>query len=168
MQSLKNDKSLDFKTREGAVMIRWKFFVCLFMALALSSCASRKEWGGRLIQPDQIVTGVSWVAAEKKSDVSIRKLRQTNDASFQLVRLNTREKPHTHDRHDLTVFVLKGSALMHFGTRQIKVRAGDVIDIPRGTPHWVENRSKHGSEVFAVFTPAFDGKDTRYLDSGNS
>ncbi len=151
------------KGKENMNYSKYLSFFCL--ALMLTSCASRTEWNGRLIQPEETVTGVGWVAAEKKSDVAIRKLRQTENASFQIVRLNTAEKPHVHDKHDLTVFVLKGEARMHFGNRQIKVRAGDVVDIPRGTPHWVENRSKQGSEVFAIFTPAFDGKDTRYLDS---
>jgi len=124
-----------------------------------------KGWIGKLVQPDTVTEEVSWVEAELKSDIAIRKLRETQDASFQIVRLNTAEKPHVHQRHDLTVFVMRGKAMMHLDGKDIAVAAGDVIDIPRGVPHWVENRSRSASEVYAVFTPAFDGKDTVFLDT---
>ncbi len=144
------------------------FLLTIAALLLFSSCAPAefsRAWHGRLIMPGQVVDHVPWVSSETKSDVAIRKLRNTVDASFQIVRLNTAEKPHVHATHDLTVFVLKGRALMHLAGQTIKVKAGDVIDIPRGVPHWVENKSKSGSEVFAVFTPAFDGRDTAYPDA---
>lgn len=139
------------------------FFV-LSAGLLLSALSLGGEWIGRLVQPGEVTKKVQWIKAERKSDLAIRKIRETRDASFQIVRLNTAEKPHVHQRHDLTIFVLKGKALMHLENEKIKVRAGDVIDIPRGTPHWVENRSHSASEVYAVFTPAFDGQDTVFLD----
>lgn len=141
----------------------------LLMSTLLIAWGKDKGWIGRLVQPGEIVQSVKWIKAESKSDIAIRKLRETPDASFQIVRLNTAEKPHVHQTHDLTIFVLRGNALMHLDNKDISVRAGDVIDIPRGVPHWVENRSKSPSEVYAIFTPAFDGKDTIFLDtSGQS
>lgn len=140
------------------------FVLVVCAALGLVAWGKSKAWIGRLVQPSEVIESVKWIEAESRSDIAIRKLRQTKDASFQIVRMNTAEKPHVHDRHDLTVFMLKGEALMHFADRKVEIRAGDIIDIPRGAPHWVENRSKEASEAFAIFTPAFDGQDTRYLN----
>jgi len=140
-------------------------FLILFL-LSSPAQAKTRKWEGRLITPDEMTESVPWVDAETKSDVSVRKLRATDDASFQLIRLNTAEKPHIHERHDLTVFVLRGEVLMHLGQNAIKTRPGDIIDIPRGTPHWAENRAKNGSEAYAIFTPAFNGDDTTYLYLG--
>lgn len=140
----------------------------VLMGLTFISWGKDKGWIGRLVQPGQVTSSVEWVEAETKSDIAIRKLRETPEASFQIVRLNTAEKPHVHQRHDLTVFILRGRALMHLDNKEIPVRAGDVIDIPRGIPHWVENKSKAPSEVYAIFTPAFDGKDTVFIDTSAS
>ena len=148
-------------------MLKRIFTVIFLLGLStlLLAWGKDKGWIGRLIQPGEMTQSVQWVEAETKSDIAIRKLRETPDASFQIVRLNTAEKPHVHEHHDLTVFVLRGRALMHLDNKAIPVRAGDVIDIPRGVPHWVENKSASPSEVYAVFTPAFDGKDTVFIDT---
>jgi mannose-6-phosphate isomerase-like protein (cupin superfamily) len=140
----------------------------VLMSTSLIAWGKDKGWIGRLVEPGQVTQSVEWMEAESKSDIAIRKLRETADASFQIVRLNTAEKPHVHQHHDLTVFVLRGRALMHLDNKDIPVRAGDVIDIPRGIPHWVENKSKSPSEVYAIFTPAFDGKDTLFIDTSSA
>jgi len=140
----------------------------LFTSALVMAWGKDKGWIGRLIQPGEVTESVQWMEAESKSDIAIRKLRETADASFQIVRLNTAEKPHVHQHHDLTVFVLRGKALMHLDEKHIPVRAGDVIDIPRGVPHWVENKSRSPSEVYAIFTPAFDGKDTIFIDTSTA
>ncbi|MBP9865090.1 MAG: cupin domain-containing protein [Candidatus Omnitrophica bacterium] len=142
--------------------------VLLLASGLLIAWGKDKGWVGRLVQPGEVTQSVEWVDAEKKSDIAIRKLRETADASFQIVRMNTAEKPHVHEHHDLTVFVLRGRALMHLDNKDIPVRAGDVIDIPRGVPHWVENKSAAPSEVYAIFTPAFDGKDTVFIDTSST
>ncbi|MCB9799995.1 MAG: cupin domain-containing protein [Candidatus Omnitrophica bacterium] len=133
----------------------------------LSACAAssnhRSAWVGQIISPGNRIERVDWVEKEKTSDLSVRNLKKTDAASFQIVRLNKAERPHVHENHDLTVFVLSGEAIVHFGDEQVAAGAGDIVEIPRGVAHWAENRSKQGSEVYTLFTPAFDGKDTRYL-----
>ena len=95
--------------------------------------------------------------------MAIRNLWKTEDASAHIIRLRTAEKPHVHEHHDLTVFVLSGSARVFLDGKFILSHAGDVIEIPRGTLHWAENLDKDASEVYAVFTPTYDGQDSRMI-----
>jgi mannose-6-phosphate isomerase-like protein (cupin superfamily) len=115
----------------------------------------------RVVSPGGSAAPVVWSDAEQQRDVAVRTLRTTDAASFHRVRLRRAEKPHEHERSDLTVFVLSGAVRMHFADRVVPVGAGDVVEIPRGAPHWAENVAEGPSEAYVVFTPAFDGKDSR-------
>jgi mannose-6-phosphate isomerase-like protein (cupin superfamily) len=107
----------------------------------------------------------SWSAAELEQDVAVQTLRVLPEASYHLVRLKGSEKPHYHDRSDLLSFVLEGHVAAHVGTDVFEAYAGDVIEIPRGTLHWIENRAAVPSIAYVVFSPAFDGKDRRFASA---
>ncbi|MCG8556934.1 MAG: cupin domain-containing protein [Proteobacteria bacterium] len=106
---------------------------------------------------------IRWTKNEQARELAIRTLRNTGQSSHHVVRLNGAEKPHVHDYHDLTVFVLSGKVNMHLGEHVSSVETGDVIDIPAGQAHWAENAQRAASEAYVVFVPGFDGKDRRPL-----
>ena len=116
---------------------------------------------GRVFSPHASLREIQWTEEENAREVVLRTLRVTKEASFHLVRVRTAEKPHVHDAHDGTVFVLAGRFLVHFGERSMVVGQGDVIEIPRGVPHWAENIHSESSEAYVIFTPPYDGKDWR-------
>lgn len=109
---------------------------------------------------------MAWSAADRAAPVAVHTLRATDSASHHIVLLNLAEKPHVHDRSDLTTFVLTGHVRMHFQDRVVDMLAGDVVDIPRGQLHWAENVSTEPSEGYVIFSPAFDGKDRRFVNEG--
>lgn len=123
---------------------------------------------GNVITVEGPLPAIVWSDEELAKDVAIRTVRQTEAASYHVVRLRTAEKPHVHDRSDLAVFVLSGRVNMHIGTRVVPARAGDVIDVPKGVPHWAENASTEPSLAYVVFAPAFDGKDRRPVGDATS
>lgn len=132
--------------------------VLLFLtALVFSSCVSRQA--PRIVSAEKTVTGVDWAGEDFKKDLVIKTLKTTPEASYHGIRLNGAEKPHTHQSHDVAVFVLKGKARLHIGNRIVVVRPGDVIEISRGIVHWAERMGKDSTEVYAIFTPPYDGKD---------
>ncbi|MBI4617217.1 MAG: cupin domain-containing protein [Planctomycetes bacterium] len=71
--------------------------------------------------------------------------------------------PHFHESHDETVYVLSGSGDMRIEDTTWRVEPGTVIHIPRGTVHSVE--ADEGGELrgYAIFTPAFDGRDRQFV-----
>lgn len=129
------------------------------LPIFLVSCRLGGE--GQIVSPDETVTEIRWSKEELRRDVAVKFLTKTNEASLHLVRLRGAEKPHVHDRHDLTVFVLKGKARLHLAGRTSVVKKGDLIVIPRGTVHWAESKSHESTEAYAVFSPPFDGEDHR-------
>src|ERR1041385_1298084 len=129
------------------------------VASSATSLAARK-----IVTPDGVVPDFVWSDEERAKDVALKTLRQTDAASYHVVRLLRAEKPHVHDRSDLSVFVLSGAVNMHFADRVVPVGPGDVVAVPQGAAHWAENVSPEPSFAYVVFTPAFDGKDRRFVD----
>lgn len=120
--------------------------------------------------PGLDVTG--WLAANPISpteDVKAVPVARTPSTSHAIVQVRTRERPHVHGAHDLTVHVVRGTgrivlAAAPGGTVFVAalrpVAPGDSIVIGRGMIHWFENTGQEPAVAFATFTPPFDGVDT--------
>ena len=135
------------------LLIYFVFFLLLLSAL--SNAAS-------FITPDKNYHKLSWSGTEQSKAIAVKNISRLSFSSTHIIRLSDREKPHYHDRHDLMVVVLKGKAIIHFKEHRVILSEGDAVSIPRGTFHWAENMaSPQASEVIAVFSPPFDGKDRR-------
>jgi len=136
-----------------------KSAIYIFIGLFLVACQPREPV--KLIYPDKIYQHTEWTEDEIKKDISIRHLHRSSDSSTYLIRLKGKEFPHFHDYHDLTVAVISGTSVIHLEDHEVSLLPGDVVHIPKGTFHWAENTDPVASIVFAVFSPAFDGKDRR-------
>ena len=132
----------------------WPF---LLLTLFLAGCGSAV--GGRVISSDNDVSDFAWTAEEIAKPIAVRRRHATAETSVSLIRLAGAEQPHIHKDHDLVVVVLRGSARLHLGQRVIDVHPGDVIEIPRGVVHWAENTARSASDVYAIFSPPYDGQD---------
>jgi len=81
------------------------------IGLLLAACQPRDHV--KLIYPDKIYNHTKWTEDELKQDIAIRHLHRGTDSSTHLIRLKGKESPHFHDRHDLTVSVISGIAVVH-------------------------------------------------------
>lgn len=86
-------------------------------------------------------------------------LSQQPDVSHFLVQIRDREQPHIHQTHDATIVMLRGRGRLVLKDRILIAQEGDVLFIPRGTPHYYVNDGPQPTVVLAIFTPAYDGKD---------
>ena len=93
-------------------------------------------------------------------NIKVITLGQGPAASHHVVQIRDRETPHLHKTHDATVTMLKGQGYLMLEQRRIDLAAGDVVYIPRGAAHYFTNTAREPSVAFAIYTPAFDGKDT--------
>ncbi|HAI10638.1 MAG TPA: hypothetical protein DCM28_02970 [Phycisphaerales bacterium] len=153
-----------------------QFYVTMFLSmlslLLIAGCettgSTRTANGNhrvRVIRPNQIIAGTRWTHEERLKDVAIRSVRVTRNASYHLICLNTAEKPHVHDQHDLVVTTLSGNVRLHLNLKTYDLKPGDVVEIPRGTLHWAENLGGNTqAEAFAVFSPPYQGKDIRFVN----
>jgi mannose-6-phosphate isomerase-like protein (cupin superfamily) len=110
-----------------------------------------------------VVQDLEWEPWERAKDVAVQPLWNDRASTHSLVRLAVSEKPHVHDSHDLTVFVLKGRVRVHLGDRSVELGPGDIIQIPHGLRHWAQNIHPSASEAYVVFSPHYKGEDKRLV-----
>jgi len=89
----------------------------------------------------------------------VRELGRDANASQHLVWIRDAEIPHRHDRHDLLVVMLRGHGRMRLGSESRPVGEGSILYVPRGAVHAFTNESGEPAVAFALYAPAFDGKD---------
>jgi mannose-6-phosphate isomerase-like protein (cupin superfamily) len=82
----------------------------------------------------------------------------SNSSSFVII-IPKEVKKHLHQFHSEQVYVISGEADMLLGDKTIHIKAGDIIYIPKNTPHAVTVTSKEPLKILSVQAPYFDGKD---------
>jgi mannose-6-phosphate isomerase-like protein (cupin superfamily) len=92
-------------------------------------------------------------------DFRVVELARDTGSSQHLVAIRNAEVPHRHDRHDLVVVMLRGHGRMRLGAEQRPVGEGSILYVPRGAVHAFSNDSPEPAVAYAVYFPAFDGKD---------
>jgi quercetin dioxygenase-like cupin family protein len=93
-------------------------------------------------------------------NIKVANLGRSQSASQHVVQIRDREVPHIHKLHDATVTMLRGQGYLILGKNRINLKAGDIVHIPRGVPHYFVNTASEPTVALAVYSPAFDGKDT--------
>ena len=133
------------------------------LLLALAGCATQTQWvtfpitsGGKGVALD------AWLKEHPlKPDqaMSIEELSRGETASAAIVQIRKQEPLHIHKDHDVTAIVLRGQGILWVGDRKLEMRPGSIVTIPRGVPHAFTNQSPEPAVAYAMFNPAFDGKD---------
>ena len=100
---------------------------------------------------------------EEFENVHVQPLHSDELASSYVIWIKEGVKLHRHDVHTEHVYVLAGKGEMRVGEEQIDVRKGDIIAIPKGTPHSVQVRGKT-MKVLSVQSPQFKGEDRIFMD----
>ncbi|MFT3923006.1 MAG: cupin domain-containing protein [Myxococcales bacterium] len=129
----------------------------------LCGCASapKKEGYSKVISPAQSGNPTSWDENEMRAPVAIRTLRRTPEASFHLARIKAELGRRLHEKSDLTLVVVNGQLELSLGDETVQAGAGDVVEIPRGTPYAVLNKGRDAGVLYLVFTPGLADDDTR-------
>ena len=140
----------------------------VFLLLALAGCATAATGGQTQWMAFPMGKGGKGVALEAwlkehplKTDqgMSIEEISRGETASAAIVQIRKTQPLHLHADHDLTAIVLKGEGLLRVGDRNLELRPGSIITIPRGVAHSFTNKSQETAVAYAMFNPAFDGKD---------
>lgn len=131
----------------------FKYFLFLFIVFIPFAHAAE------ILTPEGVLQEPSWTPEEQQAALSKKLIRNTPHSSSFWIRLLSFEEPHTHNDHNLTVVVMRGKSLMHLGSQTKEIKEGDIVEIPKGTVHWVENKSAGPCLVYAVFTPILEGMD---------
>jgi mannose-6-phosphate isomerase-like protein (cupin superfamily) len=133
------------------------------LSLALAPACSAGREVPTVIGPEGVTREPVWSAEELAKETAVRLVRKTAEESHHWLRTTVSEKPHTHEKSDLTSVVLGGSTRMHVGDQVYDLQVGDVVHIPRGVPHWLELLSSGPARAYVIFAPAFDPSDRRFI-----
>lgn len=93
-------------------------------------------------------------------NIRLTTLGLAKEVSHHIVQIRDREPPHIHKERDATVILLRGQGYLMLDGRRIDLTAGDVLFIPRRAVHYFVNTFGEPSVALAIFSPAFDGKDS--------
>ena len=133
--------------------------IAVVLAAGLAACAARAPRvavGSLAAGLDEFLATHPLAAGQA---IRADEVGRTASASYHLVQVRGSESPHRHVAHDLTVFVLRGRGTLTLGHTHIRLRAGDAVLIPRGTPHGFVNEGRGRAVTLAVFTPPLDAPD---------
>jgi mannose-6-phosphate isomerase-like protein (cupin superfamily) len=97
-------------------------------------------------------------------DFRIAEIGRDAHSSHHLVWIRDREQPHRHERHDLWVVILRGHGGMRLGDEEREVGPGSILYVPRGAAHAFRNASNEVAVAYAVYAPAFDGRDRTLVE----
>ena len=92
-------------------------------------------------------------------DFRVIELARDTQTSQHLVAIRGAEVPHRHDRHALLVVILRGHGRMRLGAGERPVGEGSILYVPRGSVHAFRNESAEPAVAYAIYVPAFDGRD---------
>ena len=94
-------------------------------------------------------------------DIRVDEIGRTATASYHVVQVQGRERPHLHATHDLTVVVLRGrGVLRRDASAPVALAAGDAVVIPRGVGHWFSREGTGLAVALVAFTPPLDAPDS--------
>lgn len=85
-------------------------------------------------------------------------------ASSFVIIIKKEVKSHKHTAHSEHVVILEGSGSMRLGDKNIEIKKGDVIFIPKNTVHAVKSTGKQPLKVLSIQAPYFDGKDRIFTE----
>ena len=71
---------------------------------------------------------------------------------------------HMHPNTNEIQFILEGTGTIWLGDKEVKVKPGDLVVIPKGTPHGGTKPDGRALKAIAIKTPPQAPDDTKMLD----
>ena len=99
------------------------------------------------------------VGSQSAAEVYVRKLSGDSLSTSFCIVIRTQVKAHRHLTHSEQVVVLAGEGTMRLGDKTFTIKRGDVVFIPKNTPHAVVSTGQVPLQVISVQAPLFDGRD---------
>lgn len=124
---------------------------CMLLAAALLTLPE--------VRGQRVLTTAEAAAIAGPGPVHVTALHADSLCSSYLIRVDTEVPLHLHRAHTEHVMVLEGEGLMTLGDTVRVIKAGDIVIIPRNTPHAVKVQGHIPLRAISVQAPRFDGTD---------
>jgi mannose-6-phosphate isomerase-like protein (cupin superfamily) len=80
-------------------------------------------------------------------------------SSMHLIQISGAVPSHYHAYHSKNLWVVRGAGRLVLDKIKYKVKAGDIVHVPKGTAYSFHNLGAVPAVIISVFSPGFDGKD---------
>jgi mannose-6-phosphate isomerase-like protein (cupin superfamily) len=150
-------RAFSAQTRNMRTILCWSSVV---VTVLLCGCGGRAP---RQLTPNGEHQDIHWTAEERSQSAALRPVANSPERTVLRILINTPERPHTHNEHDLIAVAVSGRARLHLGDHIYEVEPGDVMEIPRGVVHWAEPIDGM-CEAYVIFSPSYDGKDNHPVE----
>jgi quercetin dioxygenase-like cupin family protein len=130
--------------------------IVVVLLVGLPACAARTPRVPFVGNVDAFLATHPLAAGE---NIRADEIGRTPGASYHLVQVRDRERPHRHASHDLTVLVLRGHGILTREAERVSMAPGDAAVIARGAAHWFANAARAPAVALVVFVPPLDAPD---------
>lgn len=100
---------------------------------------------------------------QTEQSVEVVALASDAKASQFLIFVHEAVKPHRHNTHSETLYVLSGRGEMRLANETVEIGAGDFIQVPAGVVHGVRVLSGEPLKVLSMQAPEFTGADREWV-----
>ncbi len=97
-------------------------------------------------------------------NIWVKKIAEDEYQSVFVIWVKENVKMHFHKEHTENIVVLSGKAEMSIGDKQVIIKKGDHLNIPKGTHHAVTKVYGKTLKVLSIQSPLFDGKDRVFVE----
>ena len=110
---------------------------------------------------DEVLKG-NPLPADKTAQVTWKS--RASNAELHILELS-KIKLHSHELEDHIVYVVRGQATARLGDETRQVKAGDILNLPKGIPHGFTKEGKENLVFLVVATAGWDGlKDIKFYE----
>lgn len=95
-------------------------------------------------------------------NIHVQQLDSDSLASTFIIWIKSEVKEHKHIHHSETIYIIEGTATIIVDGKELSVKAGDYIFVPKGTTHAVKVTSNTPLKVLSIQAPYFNGSDREY------
>lgn len=103
--------------------------------------------------------------ADSTQNIQLQALFGDSLVSSFYIEIQSNVPAHMHRHHSEHVYVLSGQGNMRMADSSFVISAGDLIFIPKDTPHSVRTTSQEPLRVISIQAPRFVGLDRVPVDS---
>jgi mannose-6-phosphate isomerase-like protein (cupin superfamily) len=89
----------------------------------------------------------------------IRELYQSESLGISIATISGKSIPHKHKKMEEIYYVTKGNGSITIGQETTKIKAGDLIPIPKNKYHFIETKPKVAIELLVATNQKFDPTD---------
>ena len=106
---------------------------------------------------------VGSIMLDPEVGIGLARMVKGDNISFHVALVENRIKLHYHRYRDEVYYIVKGKGLIRVGEEKRDVREGDVVLIPKGEPHSLENKGKEPLVLVFASAPPFAPEEDREM-----